>query len=585
MILVDGEKYACVKCIRGHRSSTCKHSNRPLVQVRSRGRPALNNLHRIAVTESEHLLSRDESFAVKEDIPEVEQVKKVKKGCCSSKKEPENKQHDISKLNNSLCTKSKPVLEKNPSVVRSCCNHTSFKTKSNCSSCKSEKNGVILLKASKRQFVDVKDGNIDFVAPYSESNFNIFNNNVNGDLLNNNKRIVSENVSQLKVFKKLKVNQVPNPIFESNQLTNQLSDTFKAQSINGNGTKDINKSPKHYSVSRSKNTFLPLEEVYDMVLSSGCSNECNCGPDCSCPGCLIHRSNEELRAYGLLGNSPSIIDGTKSSTPDTSEDNFHRSSSNLPLMSNKTDDYHNNQNHNLYNKIINNFYDHIGNQQNKYSHQQNNYTNDGKSNDADYINHNNDHRQQINNTYQTINPNEPYNHYHVHNNISNHDNNRHNCNNNENHDQDNNNDTTSDLNNDNDDIYTTREEVLASSSINFQTIDEFFNPNLFETDVCYCNDDECICFNCSKHNIKDGIKTLSNGERLNITLEDFDLLSESISRPLAQNIKLENTGENSLDQEVNLLKLDYHDCGCPPDDCECFNCFKHGNYNGIKIQR
>ncbi|KAK9472458.1 copper fist DNA binding domain-containing protein [Dipodascopsis tothii] len=49
MLLVDGEKYACIRCIRGHRSSTCKHTNRPLVQVRKRGRPVSDCNHRLAV--------------------------------------------------------------------------------------------------------------------------------------------------------------------------------------------------------------------------------------------------------------------------------------------------------------------------------------------------------------------------------------------------------------------------------------------------------------------------------------------------------------------------------------------------------
>ncbi|KAK9261104.1 hypothetical protein V1519DRAFT_474384 [Lipomyces tetrasporus] len=49
MLLVDGEKYACIRCIRGHRSSTCKHKQRPLVQVRKRGRPVSDCNHRLAV--------------------------------------------------------------------------------------------------------------------------------------------------------------------------------------------------------------------------------------------------------------------------------------------------------------------------------------------------------------------------------------------------------------------------------------------------------------------------------------------------------------------------------------------------------
>lgn len=38
MINYDGRKYACVNCIRGHRSSSCDHTDRVLLQVRRRGR-------------------------------------------------------------------------------------------------------------------------------------------------------------------------------------------------------------------------------------------------------------------------------------------------------------------------------------------------------------------------------------------------------------------------------------------------------------------------------------------------------------------------------------------------------------------
>lgn len=53
MILIDDAKYSCLECIRGHRSSLCRHHSRPLLQVRSKGRPNTtatgNPNHRIAV--------------------------------------------------------------------------------------------------------------------------------------------------------------------------------------------------------------------------------------------------------------------------------------------------------------------------------------------------------------------------------------------------------------------------------------------------------------------------------------------------------------------------------------------------------
>ncbi|CAO3655519.1 unnamed protein product [Mucor hiemalis] len=39
MIVIDNIKYACQKCIQGHRSSRCDHTDRKLVIVRRKGRP------------------------------------------------------------------------------------------------------------------------------------------------------------------------------------------------------------------------------------------------------------------------------------------------------------------------------------------------------------------------------------------------------------------------------------------------------------------------------------------------------------------------------------------------------------------
>lgn len=52
MIIFQKEKYACIKCIRGHRSSTCVHTARMLVKVRTRGRPFMKDVRDAIVVDN-----------------------------------------------------------------------------------------------------------------------------------------------------------------------------------------------------------------------------------------------------------------------------------------------------------------------------------------------------------------------------------------------------------------------------------------------------------------------------------------------------------------------------------------------------
>ncbi|KAI8089325.1 copper fist DNA binding domain-containing protein, partial [Halteromyces radiatus] len=38
-MLINGVKFACTTCIKGHRASNCKHTDRPLFEIRKKGRP------------------------------------------------------------------------------------------------------------------------------------------------------------------------------------------------------------------------------------------------------------------------------------------------------------------------------------------------------------------------------------------------------------------------------------------------------------------------------------------------------------------------------------------------------------------
>ncbi|KAF7313428.1 ACE1 transcriptional factor [Mycena chlorophos] len=66
MVLISDKKYACETCIKGHRSSACKHTDRPLFEIKKKGRP---------VTQCEH-------------CRELRKTKQVHVKCICEVKEP-----------------------------------------------------------------------------------------------------------------------------------------------------------------------------------------------------------------------------------------------------------------------------------------------------------------------------------------------------------------------------------------------------------------------------------------------------------------------------------------------------------------
>lgn len=408
MILVDGEKYACVQCIRGHRSSTCKHTLRPLVQVRSRGRPSLNSGHRIAVTESELVMTKDQVI-LQADL---------------DKDKEDGDQQPVEKPVSSCCAKKQqPVVKEVPKGC-SCKNR---------SSCNCNGDGVIILKASKRQYVDVNDGKLDFVGDYHNDQamkkFRVGFGKVPS--FRNTPEGTCQSMMMHSALQPLKTLKVKAPALNNNFVhiePRPLSNESLVPLLPNTSLSypQQQRPPQQEQLP----VALPVidERFYDMFRSEGCANECHCGPECSCPGCLIHRTNEELEAYGLLDPS------STASTPSTKQD--------LP-------------------------------------------------------------------------------------------------------------DTT------NGDI--------PASLINFQTMTELDFEGLLEGS-CICSDD-CSCYNCVKHGIVNGVRQSDQGQTP-------ASLSPIESAPILPS-------QASINAFYSVM--DEHDCGCEPDECECFNCVRHGRVNGVKI--
>lgn len=97
MVLLNGVKYACERCIRGHRVSSCTHTDKPLTMIKPKGRPASQCLH----------------------CRELRKIKNTHSSCSCGKKGKSPGQHLASCLchKNSHCTcASKDKKEPKPRV-------------------------------------------------------------------------------------------------------------------------------------------------------------------------------------------------------------------------------------------------------------------------------------------------------------------------------------------------------------------------------------------------------------------------------------------------------------------------------------
>ncbi|BGP19860.1 hypothetical protein JCM10213_003169 [Rhodosporidiobolus nylandii] len=81
-MIIDGVKYACEACIKGHRQSNCAHGDRPLREVQKRGRPA-TACEKCRVARKEHNSHRTCTHMEKKDKSEAHDplLKTLPNGC------------------------------------------------------------------------------------------------------------------------------------------------------------------------------------------------------------------------------------------------------------------------------------------------------------------------------------------------------------------------------------------------------------------------------------------------------------------------------------------------------------------------
>ncbi|EDR10492.1 uncharacterized protein LACBIDRAFT_247901 [Laccaria bicolor S238N-H82] len=81
--IISSKKYACETCIKGHRSSACKHSDRPLFEIKKKGRPVTQCEHcrELRKTKQVHVKCSCESKAYNNSQPSSSSAP-TNKGVC-----------------------------------------------------------------------------------------------------------------------------------------------------------------------------------------------------------------------------------------------------------------------------------------------------------------------------------------------------------------------------------------------------------------------------------------------------------------------------------------------------------------------
>ncbi|CDK27194.1 unnamed protein product [Kuraishia capsulata CBS 1993] len=276
MILVEGEKYACVRCIRGHRSSTCQHTQRTLVLVRSKGRPDKNNKNRVAITAAqiEDSASHDTSTSRVDS-------------CCSGK------------VNTPVITPKTSCCHKDIYIKHeegSCCREKKSPNPSAGDS-KVEGQNVIVLKATRKQVFNAAKGSFRLLDPVGE-----LNPKTTAGITKSHKgcacckNSTSQNLSEK--FKNMDVSSFDVKRSSSSPNIRLNEDSNQLHSMSEGFTTPV--KLEHSLISENRNNI--TSTTFDMYLCKPCSvpGSCLCqDSDCACDNCFVHNKSPNSMASSL----------------------------------------------------------------------------------------------------------------------------------------------------------------------------------------------------------------------------------------------------------------------------------------------
>lgn len=337
MILVEGDKYACEQCIRGHRSSTCKHIKRRLVLVRSRGRPLTDSTRRIAIM-AEQLPPGKVKV---ENAPSSRKSTKNHDSCCGNHNSDSDCDHGRRRTKCSCCARASLRAQRSCGSSCSKCSSSSPSTATSSSSSSSSsfnasassqtsagscgcdsKNSVFILKASTRRVYNVDKSSLKLLDPVAEVPtkqvgleliHNLSKMNHHGKPMCRSKNFKTGEI--LMDFHRPGVSSMGSCCGESrvskpgqgNCRCCAAKKVGKLRKLQNNPLsfappQDIHPIKTEASSSVPSAQPTPEAQPYDLFLADFCSvpGTCTCDPDnCQCPNCTEHNVHAKTQKFTI----------------------------------------------------------------------------------------------------------------------------------------------------------------------------------------------------------------------------------------------------------------------------------------------
>ena len=335
MIIYNGAKYSCSSCIRGHRSSTCRHTKRMLVKVRTRGRPSPVDIRDVIMVDNDsqmknkllqdsYDLANKQNREASKDSPSTEQ-----NGCANNKMmnaQPimfvrakqtkramlvDGRLNIIMEDNNDKSATESSELPSNSLSGSNLDDDTIYDNDDLDDNERARRRLNSMVYMSEKDYISKhgKERNV-INDPSRLTSSNLSRNSIKREA--NETFIDNNNSNKKKCCDPNHIRHLPDilsdeeiriqeSLFPSNFATDTTINLNSPVSSLGATTNTTNNTPSTNGNSELFNDiFDPKNDTVDIFTHKGIylSADCSCADDqCQCLNCLIHRNEDELTSY------------------------------------------------------------------------------------------------------------------------------------------------------------------------------------------------------------------------------------------------------------------------------------------------